>query len=121
VNVFQQGDVPFVLGFAGAVVVITTAVSLIAGRRIARRSKALAVLVSAAVCPLLLVALGLFSAVAGGEPHREAPAFVFAGLMMLAAIATPVSLVTSLVLLLRKPRAASRAPAPAAPDPGASR
>jgi hypothetical protein len=97
-------DVPVLL-IAAALVVGATAFAVhLFGRRLAKRSRTLAVFSCAVTAPVLIAAVAVFSlAIAPqGPPPNDEPAMLFMALTTLALFACVVSVPASVLLLTRK-------------------
>lgn len=81
-----------------AVVLTTVGVALTLGRRLARRSRLLALLISATAVPLLGIATTL---VLDAPGTGDGPALALAGTLILAGMAMPITLLTSALVLRR--------------------
>lgn len=92
-----RGDGPFLLVGAAIVALLTLAFMATIAKRIARRSRTVAVLAGAAFLPgcVIAIAYSLLVSAPEGPPPNDAPAMLFGALFVLAICATPVSVLTS--------------------------
>jgi drug/metabolite transporter (DMT)-like permease len=99
-----EGDGPVLLVGAAIVALLTLAFMATIGKRIARRSRTVAVLAGAAFLPGCVIALayGLLISAPEGPPPNDAPAMLFGALFVLAICATPVSFLTSVAYIVRR-------------------
>ena len=96
-------DVPFLLVASLVVFGLTALATFLFGRRVARRSRLLAILACAATVPLLIVAAAIILAVTAptGPPPNDAPAMLFLALITMAALSCVISVPASALLILR--------------------
>lgn len=102
-----MNDTILIIGVILVILMLTLAVSLTLGRRIARRSRWLAIIASAFSIPILIaiVAYADFHISPGNQP--DAGSLALAGSLIYAAIALPFTFVTSMVTVLMTTRGAA--------------
>jgi hypothetical protein len=97
------GQVLFLLVASLVVFGLTALATVLFGRRVARRSRLLAILACAATAPLLIVAAAIILAEIAptGPPPNDAPAMMFVALLTMAAFSCVISGPASALLILR--------------------
>jgi amino acid transporter len=96
-------DLLFLL-IAAVIVFGTTALAVyLFGRRLAKRSRSLAILTCASIAPILIVAAAVFllAIPPQGPPPNDGPAMLFMALITLAALSCVVSVPASVLLMRR--------------------
>jgi hypothetical protein len=97
------GQVLFLLVASLVVFGLTALATFLFGRRVARRSRLLAILACAATVPLLIVAVAIILAETAptGPPPNDAPAMMYVALLTMAAFSCVISMPASALLILR--------------------
>jgi hypothetical protein len=97
------GQVLFLLVASLVVFGLTALAIFLFGRRVARRSRLLAILACAATLPLLIVAVAIILAKTAptGPPPNDAPAMTYVALLTMAAFSCVISVPASALLILR--------------------
>ena len=101
----NSGDIPFLVGFVGAIAALTCVTTITARRFRPNASNAAVVLITGLAFPALFFALGLAAFVfipAGNSP--DGPAMLFAGVVGLTIVALPIGLITSVVVVSMRRR-----------------
>lgn len=96
-------DGPFLLIAALMAFGATALAVLLFGRRLARRSRFLAIAACALTVPVLIIGLAMVLLVAapGGPPPNDAPAMLFLALTTLAVLSCTISIPASILLITR--------------------
>ena len=104
-------ELPAFLAIALVACALTLAVSVTLGRRIARRTRFLAIVICSLfwpIAPFIWVGIGQWSD-PGPPPPNDGPAMAILGALLLAVISFPFALVTSCIVMLRThPRRSGR-------------
>ena len=92
----------FLLAIVAAIAALTTILSLLVGRRLARRSRVLAVILCGLAAPAALaVVANLQYAMTRNDPGDMAP-MAYGSLLIIAMLSVPIGLLTALIALRRR-------------------
>ncbi len=89
------------LGIAAALL-LTAAIALTVGRRLARHGRALGVVVTGLAVPLLGIGITVALNWRDGDVPGDGPAMALAGALLLATLTLPVTLTIGVVLIRRR-------------------
>jgi len=105
-SIAGPSDVPFIFGAALTVALLTLAFMSTLGNRIIQVSKALAMISGALFVPLLMIviALALLWSAPSGAPPNDGPGMLFMGILVLSICALPISLIASVIYVVRRRR-----------------